>query len=110
MKKQISLFILVVMISDCYIPYSANSIKSRYARIDYSDGISKKEAVIIAQNICLEDEGCRKNYCVSCPRVYGDCREWIVIFYPKRITLPWITCAAYIDKKTGKFLRWHCSE
>lgn len=89
----------------------ALKIKENYQQLDFSDGISKNEAIIIAQYDLIKDEGKDWDLNIKKPRVkesglkdvIGDC--WAVIFDANlkmkfKSGLKWYTI--HVDKKTGE--------
>ena len=68
-------------------PSDYNSYKEKLKEIDKSDGISREEAVIIAQNYAIE-QGLDKNYLIAKPAIEDfqfsnelySWNEWRVIF------------------------------
>lgn len=89
-------------------PDYKSEVRSKLKKIDVSDGVDKREAVILAQNYLI-DEGLDKMYLISSARViessYEKLEYWCVRFstFSKiklKQGLEW--GIVYIDKKTGK--------
>lgn len=92
-------------------------IKEKFKQIDLSDGASKEEAIIIAQNHLIEN-GLSKDYVVTRPKVadlhmfnqwevtfkatYGESIKKGNVFGLIGIFKWWI--AVSVDKKTGKVM------
>lgn len=83
-------------------------IKEKYNQIDLSDGVSKEEAIIIAQNYLIE-EGLDKICDISTGEVIGDLYNnpeyWHVSFsttqkVKRQQGLKW--ASVYVHKKTGE--------
>lgn len=90
-KKAIPLFLMLILIINKGFAMEERSdykaeIKEKYRQINLSDGVSKEEAIIIAQNYLI-DEGLDKNYIISKPTVedfeFSQWNEWRIIFKAK---------------------------
>jgi hypothetical protein len=117
------LFVIILSTTSCAsVPIKERSSQYNYYKeklkgVDRSDGISRQEAIIIAQNYLIE-EGWDKDYIITRPTVeeldFGT--EWEVIFkatYSESIRranifglvgiFKWWICV-HIDKKTGEVI------
>lgn len=106
MIKPTLLPFLLVLGGGCASSPTIDSLKSGLKTIDYSDGISKKEAILIAQNQMLVGKPAetldryefpKHSYLKSTNEAYE------VQFQAKGFLNPWFW-AISIDKKTGKVL------
>jgi hypothetical protein len=97
-------------------PDYKEQIKEKYKKVDLSDGVSKEEAIIIAQNYLIE-RGIDKTYKLESAEVFGeddpfwDKNSWHIGFYTKlgerlKTGLKW--CSFHVDKKTGSVLGGGC--
>lgn len=87
-------------------------IKEKFQKINLSDGVSKEEATIIAQNALIENGG-DKDCIISSAEVfaeddsYRDKNYWHISFkttsrFRSRTGLEWIT--TNVNKKTGEMV------
>jgi hypothetical protein len=90
-------------------PNYKEQIKEKYKKIDLSDGVSREEAIVIAQNYLIE-KGIDKDYNLKSAHIFGENdpfwgkNSWHISFYIKlgerlRTGLKW--CSFHVDKKTG---------
>jgi hypothetical protein len=66
MKKAVYLLFITIIICGCA---TVSSIDNKYAKINYQDGISKREAITIAQKELIESERLKEGYDISRVRV-----------------------------------------
>lgn len=87
-KKIIPLFLTLLLIVNKGIimgqkPDYKTEIKEKYKQLNLSDGVSKEEAIVIAQNYMI-DEGLDKSYVILKPAVedfeFNQWNEWRIIF------------------------------
>ena len=85
---------------------TAGSVRRNYSKVDYSDGISRQEALFIAQKACFDNEQCRADCVLFTAYVYAGQdfyqTDWRVVFSAKPGSLAFP--APYemsVDKKTG---------
>jgi len=101
-----TLLILLNIISGCI---TADSIGRNMEKLDYSNGISKEEAIIIAQNYCLGDAACRDKCRISAPKVFENEKwypgQWVVYFWSKEISTLDHHYEVCIDKRTGEVVK-----
>ncbi|MFH1355465.1 MAG: hypothetical protein ABIH19_04895 [Candidatus Omnitrophota bacterium] len=107
MKKTIVL-LLSLGLAGCA---SVGAIDNAMSRINYKDGVDKKEASYIGQKRCLEDSYCRRNCVVCSVQVAEDeltgTGVWRVVMDPKIISNIFIhKCVFTIDKETGKLFEF----
>jgi hypothetical protein len=85
-------------------------IKEKFKKINLSDGVSKEEAIIIAQNYMLENNG-EEDYIIPSAEIFAENdpywskESWHISFKTKlkfrlRTSLEWMV--VNVDKKTGK--------
>lgn len=96
-------FFMFLSLSGCV---TAGSINQHYQKIVFEDGVNKKEALIIAQKYCLDDEFCNENFDISSARPYEDPSrypgKWAVFFSEKSWSVSTSPCVIALDKTTGK--------
>ncbi len=103
MKKYIFIILLIIL-NGCA---TVNSVKTNYALIDYSDGIDKKEAVLIAKEHLINTKY-RHRYQVIGPKVENLPLEgaWLVRFRGKKTSISEFYMPSIyevkIDKRTGE--------
>lgn len=129
-KKSSSIFLVMILISSLFTSKGAAmgdmsnyraQIKEKYKKVDLSDGVSKEEAIIIAQNYMVEQkEAFWRVYKLSRPKVVDvDLNDPIfrkldsaiykenwVISFPTTLKFRWKTGlkwnTIYVNKTTGK--------
>ena len=102
-KESIGLLILAILFAGCS---TTGSVQGNYKKVVRSDGISRQEALFIAQKSCFDDQYCRAS-CVVFTAHVGDGggfyqTDWLVRFSAKPGSLAFP--APYemsVDKKTG---------
>jgi len=96
------------MINGCNT-LSSKEIGERMENISFSDGITKEEAITIAQQHCVENAACHKNCNMNSLAIREDERwslgKWIVSFRTKRLAILDHIYLVYIDKNTGEITR-----
>ncbi|MBN3041127.1 MAG: hypothetical protein JW867_08355 [Candidatus Omnitrophica bacterium] len=100
-------FIMVMALTGCA---TIRSINKNAFSVNFSDGVSKKEAVFLVQKDCLDNNYCRSNYVISAPKVLEDKSNselWIVKLPPEHIIYRfthkcWVNF--YVNKSDGKIL------
>jgi hypothetical protein len=103
MKKYVFIILLIIL-SGCA---TVDSVKTNYDLIDYSDGVDKKEAVVIAKEHIINTKY-RHRYQVMGPKVENlqDEDAWLVRFYGKKTSISEFYMPSIyevkIDKKTGE--------
>lgn len=118
-KKTSILFFIVVLISSLLtskgvamgdMPDYKAQIKEKYKKIDLADGVSKEEAIIIAQNYLLETEW-GKSCNLKSAEVFGendpywDKNSWHISFkltFKERLKSGLKWTVLNVDKRTGK--------
>ncbi|UCC95823.1 MAG: membrane lipoprotein lipid attachment site-containing protein [Candidatus Omnitrophota bacterium] len=110
MKRLIFLLGIALLLNGCA---TIASIRHHYAKIDYSNGVNKEEAVLIAKHHLISTEY-KYSYRVIAPWVesWEERNAWIVWFAPKKLRfifpqdfldlfIPKKYCVV-IDKETGE--------
>lgn len=97
------LLVLALLVAGCS---TTGSVQRNYKRVVYSDGISKQEALFIAQKACFDDQYCRTSCVVFTAYVHEGGgfyqTDWLVLFSAKPGSLAFP--APYemsVDKKSG---------
>ena len=87
-KKIIPMLLIALLITNKGVAMGERldyrtGIQEKYRQLNLSDGVSKEEAIIIAQNYMIQ-KGLDKNYIISKPTVedfeFSQWNEWRVIF------------------------------
>lgn len=86
---------------------TTKTVSLRYSQIDFSDGISKKEAIAIVRRMYIEGEipeNIRNKVGVSFPkaRYDKDIDVWWVTLTNRRGVLSLYSYIVYVDAETGK--------
>ena len=106
--KGIVVLCLIHLLSGCA---TTNSIKVNYEKINYSDGINKEEAVLIAKNHLLSTKY-KYDYQIISPLVLNNksTRQypdfWCIRFHPKKLHLMPYYYLVMINKKTGEIVSY----
>ncbi len=108
MKKLASVFVVFffTMLASCA---TINSMENNYEKIDYSDGVNKTEAVLIAKNHIMKTKYV-KDYQIVSPVILNNEQTkkfsniWFVRFHPKKITLLTHYYLVMISKETGEII------
>jgi hypothetical protein len=103
--------VLLTMLVGCA---TVGSIDKSYQAIEYSDGINKKEAIIIAKQHILGTEY-KHQYRIINPGIKDKKEYWEVAFLPKNsiVRLPWVFFTKFNDdcylvyvKKSSGEIAW----
>ena len=92
MKKIICLVISLIMICGC-VTLQSGSVKQKMSKIDYSDGINKEEAIVIAQDHILKER--IPVYSLTPNGV----RQEVVMFYSNKNAAMYVADKQYQDKE-----------
>jgi hypothetical protein len=101
--RMLKVMIAAAMVIGCA---SAGSIRTKYDLIDYSHGIERKEAILIAKNHML-DSKYRQRYRITAPKVEDlvDRDAWLIRFYGKKTSISEFYMPSIyevtVDKRTG---------
>jgi hypothetical protein len=105
-REIIFLLIFVNLFTGCITSYS---IGKDMENIDYYNGISKEEAITIAQDYCVNEKTCYDKCKISTPKVFENEKwhpgQWVVYFWSKEFSTLDHHYEVCIDKKTGEVLK-----
>jgi hypothetical protein len=76
-------------------------VNKHYAAVNYKDGISKTEAIYIAQKECSTDPACSGKVRLSTPQSNYNDGEWDVWFWSKDVVALNHAFLISVDEKTG---------